>query len=173
MSVERYFCLSCGYSSAALNLELGLQCASCGGDLRFGRKPTGEAPMKLRRGTPQRSRRLQEDNPHMEAVRRLNQELMDMKLSEEDELLRRKRSMREREIVHAEAYKRKTEQAPIVIAALHGVVPEELHENERLFNGIEVPWIDPLGIPDYQEDYDVPKVDYWSDVPLSEMATPF
>lgn len=96
-----------------------------------------------------------------------------MKLSEEDELLRRKRKLREKEIVHAEAYKRKTEKAPIVIAALHGVPPEELHENERLFNGIEVPWIDPLYDSDYQEDSDVPEPDYWSDIPLSEMTGTF
>lgn len=173
MTVETYFCRNCAYSSESYDYWKGLVCPECRGILNFGTRPSEfQASPQVRRSHSRR-RRLDRNNPHMALVKHFNDELMEMKMSEQDEFYRRKRELKHREIVHAEAYKRKTATAPVVFATFRTSVTEELHENERLFNGIEIPRTDPLETTDYQEDYDVPELDYWSDIPFGEMTNPF
>jgi hypothetical protein len=99
-------------------------------------------------------------------VRKAERELIDIRESEEIEAMKRKKERFEEDVKAREAYKRKTAAAPVVFHAYNAVVPDEIHENERLFEGIEVRRIDPLDDSDYQEDSDVPEVDQYPDVPF-------
>jgi hypothetical protein len=174
MSVEMYFCRNCDYSSEGYSLYTGMSCPSCAGPLDFGRraedfKPSGQVRRNLSRRRPTNH----VDPTASDLYRKFSNDLIEMKMSEEDEFYRRKMEAHKQFVTRKEAYKRQTEAAPIVFATFRTSVTEELSENERLFNGIEVRTTDQLSIPDFLEDSDVEVSDYWSDIPLGEMIAPF
>jgi len=103
---------------------------------------------------------------------KFNRELLELRESEELHFMERRKALYEEDVNRREAYKRKTEQAPVVFHAFITAMTAELDENERLFSGAEVSTPDDLETPDYQEDYTHLERDLIDEIPFGELIAP-
>jgi len=168
MSVGIYYCLSCDFSTSSYSITHGLGCPRCRVGCLSNKKrkhPVVSAPRR-------RSKNSNLDPTAVELYQHFNRQLLELRESEEIHFMKRRNAIFEENTVRQEAYKRRVEQSPFVFYTHRNSFTDQLHENEDLFNGINVERTDSLSIPDNHEDDDASNYDYWNDVPLSELVSP-
>lgn len=175
MAVEMYFCQKCDYKTETYSTWHGFGCPKCYSHLRYGLPAPSDESLKNRESVQSRRARRKRRKPRNEAERlymKFNRELLELRESEELHFMKRRTALYEEDVNRREAYKRKTEQAPVVFHAFRTAMTEELDENERLFSGAEVSTHDPLETPDYQEDSTYLERDLFDDIPFGELIAP-
>ena len=175
MAVELYFCQNCDYQTETYSTWNGFGCPKCYSHLRFGVPAPSDGSVENRESVQSRRARRKRRKPRNEAERlymKFNRELLELRESEELHYMERRRRLHEEDVVRKEAFKRKTEQAPVVFHAFRTTMTEELDENERLFSGAEVSTYDPLETPDYQDDSAHLERDLVDDIPFGELIAP-
>ena len=166
-AVGIYYCLSCDYQTSSYSITHGLGCPRCRTGCLSHKRPAKSvesAPVKRRKRSP---------NPEAaELYQYFTQQLLELRESEEVHFMKRRMRLYEEDTVRKEAYKRRVEQSPFVFYSHRDTIDETLHENEDLFNGINIERTDSLSIPDNQSDEDVELLDYWNDIPYGELVSP-
>jgi len=166
-AVGIYYCLSCDYQTSSYSITHGLGCPRC----KVGCLSHKKMDVPLEATKPRRkSSNLNPDA--VELYKHFNRQLLELRESEEVYFMQRRNRIFEENTVRNEAYKRRVEQAPFVFYSHLDKMDDTLHENEDLFNGINIERTDSLSIPDIQSDEDASNYDYWNDIPLSELVSP-
>jgi hypothetical protein len=176
MAVEIYFCRKCDYQSETYNILTGFGCPKCYSHLAFGDPAlSGKSSLKGESVQSRRARRNPKGQMNAEALalyHHFNDQLIEMKVSADDEYYRRKYQTKQDYDTRAEVNRRKLAAAPVVFHAFTTQVTEELDENERLFSGVEVSHVDDLDTSDYLDDSMHLERDLFDDIPFGELIAP-